>query len=277
MARDLVRGVVRRADEHDLLTFATSIAFQVLFAVIPLGLFGLGVMGGLGLQDQWTGEWGPRVRVSMSPATFAVVDETVRRVLESKQVFWMTVGGVIAIWKVSAATRAVMDVFDRIYGSDRRRSFLERLSVSLLLGVAVGALLLAAAGCVLLGDDLLRGAGIDSGFVVWLRWPLALACLFAVIALLVAKAPAKARPLRWITFGSGLVVACWVGTSLVLGWYLTSVANYGSVFGNLATVVVVLTYLYASSTSVLIGAEVDAVIERRASHDAAKAPLGDGP
>src|ERR1700755_1836201 len=144
MVRDLYRGVVRGAAEHELLTFATAIAFQVLFAVIPLGLFGLGLLGGLGLQDQWTGEWGPRVRGSMSPATFAVVDETVRRVLESKQVFWMTIGGVIALWKVSAATRAIMKVFDRIYGSSRRRSFPERLRVSLLLGVAVAALLLAA-------------------------------------------------------------------------------------------------------------------------------------
>src|SRR3954469_15137019 len=144
MVRDLFSGVVHEADEHDLLTFATAIAFQVLFALIPLGLFGLGMMGGLGLQDEWTGEWGPRVRDSMSPAAFAVVDETVRRVLESKQAFWMTIGGAIAIWKVSAATRAIMDVFDRIYGSHRRRPFLKRLRVSLLLGVPVGALLLAA-------------------------------------------------------------------------------------------------------------------------------------
>jgi membrane protein len=51
----------------------------------------------------------------------------------------------------------------------------------------------------------------------------------------------------------------------VFGWYLTSVADYGSVFGNLATAVVLLTYLYVSSTSVLIGAELDALIERRAN------------
>src|ERR1700742_2797456 len=229
MVRDLLRGVVRRAGEHDLLTFATAIAFQVLFALIPLGLLGFGVRGGLGRQDQWTSQWGPRVRGSMSPATFTVVNETVRRVLESKQVFWMTVGGVIALWKVSAATRAIMDVFDRIYGSDRRRSFGERLVVSLLLGLAVGALLLAAVGCVVLGDDALREIGIDNGFVVWLRWPLALACLFAVVALLVAKAPVEERPMRWITFGSALVVGSWVGSPLVFGWYLTSVADYGSI------------------------------------------------
>lgn len=56
----------------------------------------------------------------------------------------------------------------------------------------------------------------------------------------------------------------WVAASLVLGWYLTSVADYGSVFGALATFVVVLTYLYVASCAVLTGAEIHAVVIARA-------------
>jgi uncharacterized BrkB/YihY/UPF0761 family membrane protein len=55
-----------------------------------------------------------------------------------------------------------------------------------------------------------------------------------------------------------------VVTSLLLGWYVTSVADYGSVFGALATIVVVLTYLYFASAAVLTGAELDAMVRRRA-------------
>ena len=66
---------------------------------------------------------------------------------------------------------------------------------------------------------------------------------------IVSGAMSQAKPRLWLWAGFALVVVSWVGTSLVLGWYLTSVADYGSVFGNLATVVVVLTYLYASSTT----------------------------
>lgn len=56
----------------------------------------------------------------------------------------------------------------------------------------------------------------------------------------------------------------WVAASLVLGWYLTSVADYGSVFGALATFVVVLTYLYVASCAVPTGAEIHAVVIARA-------------
>ncbi len=94
--------------------------------------------------------------------------------------------------------------------------------------------------------------------------------LFAIIplALLVALAPVERRPLRWITFGSALVVASWVGTSLVLAWYLTAVADYGSIFGALATIVVVLSYLYFAAAAFLTGAQLDAVLRERFSDPA---------
>jgi membrane protein len=261
--REAVRGVVRGYHEHDVLTFASAIAFQVLFAILPLALFGLGLLAGLGLQDQWTREWGPQVRDSMPPAAFRVVDDTVRRVLGERQVFWTTAGALLAIWKVSAATRAIMDVFDRIYGSRRPRSFAERMRVSLLLGTALAVLLVAAAGTVILGDEALAAVGLDSPVILWLRWPLALTLLFGVVSLLVAYGPVEHQPVEWVTFGSTVVVAAWVGTSVVLSWYLTSVADYGSVFGALATVMVVLTYLYFASAAVLTGAELDALVRER--------------
>ena len=278
--REVVGGVRRGYADNDLLTFASAIAFQVLFALIPLALFGVGLLGGLGLQEQWTREWGPAVSGSMSPAAFAVIDETVRRVLGGEQLFWTTAGAALALWKVSTATRGVMDVFDRIYGSRRVRSSVERLGVSLMLGTAVAALLLAAVASVVLGDDALRAIGVENAFVIWLRWPLALLFVLAVVALLVALAPADRRPLQWVTFGSLVVVVSWVGTSLVLGWYLTSVADYGSIFGALATVVVMLTYLYAASAAVLTGAQVDALVAGVAtgrSPDAPASATGDRP
>ena len=261
--REAYDEVTRAFRERDLLTFSSAIAFQVFYAIIPLMLFGLGVLGGLGLDEQWTQEWAPSAREAMSAPAFQVVDDTIRKVLGGQQTFWILAGAALAIWKVSATMRAVMDVFGRIYDSHRERTFFERMRDSLTLGAAVAALLLLAAGCAVLGDDALRGIGIEMGPVLWLRWPVALALLFATVTLLVAYAPADHQPARWVGFGSIVVVTAWVGTSLVFGIYLTSVADYGSIFGALATVVVALTYLYLASSAVLVGAQVDALVRER--------------
>jgi membrane protein len=137
------------------------------------------------------------------------------------------------------------------------------MRVSLTLGAGVTGLLLASAGCVVLGDEALRGIGIQTGWVLWLRWPVALALMLAVVALLVAYAPADSQSPRWVTFGSIVVVAAWALASLVLGIYMSSLADYGSIFGALATVVVVLAYLYVASGAVLTGAQLDALVRER--------------
>jgi uncharacterized BrkB/YihY/UPF0761 family membrane protein len=48
-------------------------------------------------------------------------------------------------------------------------------------------------------------------------------------------------------------------------FYLTDIASYDSVFGNLAVVIVAMAYLYISTTMFLFGAQLDAIIRLRAT------------
>ena len=253
----LAHDVFHRFDKHDVLTFASAISYKVLYATIPLVLFGLGLAGGLGFDERWTREWAPRVKDAVSPPVFRVIDAAAGRALSEQQTFWMTAGLVLAVWTISSAARVIMDGFDRIYGVRRERPFAERMLVSLALGLGVAVLVLTAAACVTLAP--LPG---------WVRWPVAGALLIAVFALLVAYAPAERRPLRWISIGTGLAVAAWLGTSVAVGWYATSVADYGSVYGALATIVILLTYLYVATAAFLTGVELDDLLQDRARSSA---------
>jgi membrane protein len=257
IVRDLVRGYA----ESDLLTYGSAIAFQVLFALIPLALFGFGLFGFLGLGDLYGREVAPAVKNATSPEVFKVVDLTVRKVLNAKQGFWISFGAVIAVWEMSGAVRAVMQVFDRIYGCERERSFRERYVTSTLLALGAGTLLLAAVAA-----SQLVPLVVD-GFLAWLRWPLAIALMMATIGLLVHFAPAERRAWQVVSAGTAIVVTAWTLTSVAFGFYVTKVADYGSIFGNLATVIVVFEYLYLSACAFLTGALVDALKRGRAFPD----------
>jgi membrane protein len=265
-AREAVKELLKAFERNDLLTFASAIAFQVFFALIPLALFALALMSGLGLSDVWSRDIAPDLRESASPAAYTLIDDTVRKVLSEKQFFWLTIGAVITIWEMSGATRAIMDVFDRIYESDRRRSFRERYAVSIVLSIAAGALILAAAAAIQLAP-----LAVD-GPVALLRWPLAVLLLSISVALLVRYAPADSHPDGWVSFGSLVVVVAWLGTSLAFTFYLTNFARYGSIFGALATIIVTFEYLYLASIAFLTGAQVDALVRERVEGDAS----GDG-
>jgi membrane protein len=234
----------------------------VFFGLIPLALFALGLLAGFGLLDLWTTDLAPQVRDAASPAMFKVVDDTVRQVVDSRKTFWVTAGALLAVWQMSGAMRAAMSALDRVYEVDDERPYLRRMGVSIGLGIAVIVLLLAAAASMEIAPRLVNGAVVGPAVDI-LRIPVAAALLWATVTLVVGVAPAEARSAGRVSVGSTLVIVGWFVASAVFAFYLTHLAEYGSIFGALATIVIVLTYLYISTIAFLTGVQLDALIQQR--------------
>jgi membrane protein len=255
--REPVRALLRAYRRNELLTFASAIAFQLAFALIPFTLFALGLLGALGLEDVWKHDVVPDLHSSVSPAAFTLINSTALKVLGSKNLFWVTAGLVIAVWEMSAGMRAVMGAFDRIYGTRRSRSPRERYLVSIGLAIAVGLLLMLAIAVFMLGP-------LVSGVVTIVRWPASAALLLTAIAVELRFAPADPQPIRWVSLGSGLVVGAWLATSLAFAFYIRDIADYGTVYGALAVVIIAFEYLYLASAAFLTGAQLDQLARERA-------------
>ena len=256
-ARAVVDGFVA----NDLLTSASAISFQILSSIVPFLLFAFGMLGLLQLEDVWREELAPDVKAAVSAPAFAVIDDAIEKALDSRNVFWVTAGFLIALWEVSGAVRAVMGVLNRVYGDTTRRSWGRRMLVSSALALMVGACWLAAIAVVVLGQLLIGDVGPLAGALLFVvRWAVAGALLLLAVAVLLHFAPERHQPLHWVTFGSVLIMAGWVLMSIAFGVYLREIADYGSIFGGLATVVVLIGYLYASTVVFLGGVQIDALV-----------------
>jgi len=257
-----VRAIATAVDEHDILTYASAIAFQILSAVVPCLLFGFALIGFLALDDVWSSEIAPTVKQSVSPDVFRVIASAVDRVLHHKQGFWLTVGAAITLWETSGAVRAVMGVLDRIYGVDEDRTRRRRFLVSFELSIGVGALFILAGAILRFAPralGLAHAHGIGAGAAFGVRYGLAAAVLTLAVGLLVRHAPACHQPWGWVSRGSLIIVGAWLVTTTAFGFYLAHVAEYGSIFGELASVFVLLSYLYMSAVAFLLGVQFDAM------------------
>lgn len=256
--RTLVRGVFHGLGEHDLLTFASAIAFQVMTALIPLAMSGLALLGVLHLDEAWTQHLAPQLRHSASHEVFALADSVVRRALGSKQLFWLTAGLVICLWEVSGGVRAIMSALSRIYCDEESRPKRRRYAISFALAVAVIVLGVGALVVFRFAADVLPGTLANVA-----RWPVAFALLTSLAWLLLRFAPVESHADGWISFGSVLCVIAWLLASLGFGLYVNNLANYGSIFSSLAALFLLLTYLYISACAFLVGAQVDALLRER--------------
>jgi membrane protein len=253
-----LRTIHRCFDEHEILHSASAIAFQVLFALVPLGLFMLALVGFLDLDRVWR-DAAAEIRPKVSPAAFTIIDDTAQKILHQQAPFWLTAGAALAIWRLSAAMRATMGALDRVYGTNGDRSLGAEIRTSVGLSLATTVLVLAALAVVYLGPvavDVSGALAQSASFVV--RWALALALGVAAVGLLIHYAPAKPHPLGWVSRGTLLAAGCWLLGTAGFAFYVTELADYGSVFGSFATIFLLLTYLYLSATAFLVGVEIDA-------------------
>lgn len=266
-ARATTTAVAGGFRQHDLLTYASAISFQILTAMVPFLLFVLAVAGLLHEHGVWRNHLAPAVRGNVPPAMFTVIEDAVTTLFARRAVLWATLGGGLALWQVSGAVRAVMGALARIYEAPGERPFLRRYTISLALSVEVGAIFILAAACLLfapffwtahrdLGSELVTGL---------LRWTLFVGLLFIVVALLIRHAPGRAQTVPWVSLGATIVTASWLIASLIFDLYLNDVASYQSVFGSLAVVIVTFGYLYLSTIAFLFGALLDAIIRAGAT------------
>jgi membrane protein len=266
-ARELTRAILDGFKRNDLLTYSSAISFQILTAIIPFALFVLAVAGLLDLSNVWRDHLEPEIRANVSPALFAVISNAVNKVFAGRQWLWATVGGGLALWQVSGAVRAVMGALGRIYGAPAERPFLRRYTVSFALSIEVGACFILAILCLLLAPFFsVAHEGVAWGvFAFVVRWALAAGLLLLAVGLLVRHAPATDQPLPWVSLGATIVIGLWVIVSVIFYFYLTAIASYESAFGSLAAVIVVMAYLYISTTVFLFGAQLDAIIRAQAT------------
>jgi membrane protein len=266
-ARSQLRGalqeLISRFRQNQLLTWASALSFQVVKAIVPFLLFGFGLIGFLNLDGAWV-DIAKSIKPHMSKAAFEVVNDTAKNVLTSKQIWWVTIGFALAMWEVSGGVRTIMGGLNRTYGCQETRGSIERMTRSIGIALVISALILGAIAVAWAGPLLYGDVGQPLGAILFVaRWAVAAVLLGSATAITVRMAPDGYQSPEWVSIGTTIVVGCWVVASILFGLYIRYVAAYGSIFGNLATIVILFAYIYLSTIVFFAGAQIDAILRRR--------------
>jgi membrane protein len=192
-----------------------------------------------------------------------------------RQTGTLTVAAMLAVLVALVSARSgmatLMQAVSIAYQEREKRRFFKHLitSVSLTIGaiLSVIVMLLLAVAVPMVLKALITNAWVEA-VVATLRW--ALLWAFAVLSLTVTCRFAPARKLghwRWATWGSVVAATLWVTGSLLFALYLRTFGSYANMYGALGGVVVLLLWFYLSSFFVVLGAEINAEMERQTKQD----------
>jgi membrane protein len=75
-----------------------------------------------------------------------------------------------------------------------------------------------------------------------------------------------------VTWGSAIAATVWLATSALFAIYVRAFANYGKTYGALGGVIALLMWFYLSSVIVVLGAQINAEMERQTKIDTTEGP-----
>jgi membrane protein len=179
------------------------------------------------------------------------------------------VGVLVALWSASSGMAHLVEAINIAYDEDvdDRSFWLRRL---LALGLTLGVLVAVAAVAAVATVFAVAGAvGGGVGVVVDVAgWVLTAAIASAALAVLYRNAPDRDAPeWRWATPGAAVAIVSILISSFLFRLYVTHFGSYNETYGALGAIVVVLTWLFLVSMTVVVGAEINAEIEHQTAVD----------
>jgi membrane protein len=268
---DFLKLTYKEMNEDHVMAFAGNLTYKGLFAIFPFFTFLLSLLGLLNATDLVNTMVDKLSGIAPQSAT-KFIEGQLLSITQSQAESAFTFGAIIsillALWGVSGAFRSVMEAMNVMYEVEEDRPFWKVYGLSIFMSLAVIVLLVGALVLVIFGESIgVRVAdlvGLGSVFAtLWsiLQWPVvALVVLFA-FALIYYFAPAAKQRFRWISPGSILAFVFWLIFSLLFSLYASMAGSYNETYGSLAGVIILMLYVYYSALIMLVGAEINQVIE----------------
>jgi membrane protein len=182
--------------------------------------------------------------------------------------FFVGIAG--ALWSASGYVAAFMRASNQIYDIDEGRPFWMTIPVRLAVTIVMVFLLAVSAIAVVVTGGLagqvgkLLGIG-GTAVQIWdiAKWPILLLVVSFMFSILYWASPNVKHPgFRWLSPGGVFAVAIWVIASGAFALYVANFASYNKTYGSLAAVIIFLVWLWLSNVAILLGAELNAELER---------------
>lgn len=263
-AREFLRCLWQKIRTDNLLDYAGSVAFSAILAVFPFLLFAV-ALAGLVVNPDTLATLVSSIRSAVPVPVADLVVGRLQALASGRSPGLVTFGAVVAVVSASGAVAALITAFDAAYEVRESRPFWKTRGLAVLVTVAGAVLFVAAAALAIVTPAVAALFGHTLGAVVlWLRWPVSALLMTLVLAGLYHLLPDVARPFRLFTAGSLCAVALWILASLGFSVYVGRFGRYEVVYGALGGAIVLLLWLWISAIVVLLGAEINAVLERLA-------------
>ena len=271
--RDILLGVKAAQKRDNLSVISAGVAFYALLAIFPaiasaVSIFGL-VADPTQLPQQLSNLSG-----FLPQEAHQLLEQQLSRIVESSAgalSFGVFGGLIFALGSSAKGMKAMITALDVAYETEEKRGFFKLNALAILLTLGSIGFTLVALGLILALPAMLVNLGLPELVQTILnigRWFLLALMIIFALGILYCYGPNRDSPRwRWVNTGAVVATVLWIGASFLFSYFASNFANYNKIYGSVGALIILLMWFFLTAYAVLIGAELNAEIERQTRHD----------
>jgi len=269
--KEYVKKVYEKFVAEDVTTNAAQVAFYFIFALFPLLLFLLNIIGiFLGAADGVRDELFVYLQQVVPSSAIKLIQDTITEITAEGGGGKLTFGALLALWSASAGVDNIRIALNDVYDLEEKRPWWKYKLVSVLLTLGIALLIFLALGVVFYGGQFLNllaaplGFHIDSYFILTAFSIIIVGVALVLSFALIYNFAPNHDPFEWHWISPGAITAIvlWIILSLGFRVYLNYFDSYAKTYGSVGAIIVLLLWLYLTAMVILIGGIVNSVGEK---------------
>jgi membrane protein len=263
--------------EDSLMALGAAMAYAWLFAIFPFIIFLISLVPYLPERLRRNAEHDLAVGLyswlqkDAADAIWVNVYPALQAILYGSKGTMLSIGAIVALWAASGGMSMTMAALDKSYDVELFRPYYIQKPLAIMLTILVASLILSVVVILPVGtvatnwfiDHYATTFSVPL-LVVWqvLRYALGLFLMLLALALVYYWGANHEQKFRFITPGSLFCVAIWLALGYVFRMYIDRFSDYGRTYGAVGGVAILLLFFYVDSLVLLIGAEINALVDR---------------
>lgn len=247
---------------------AAEMSFYLLLSFFPFLIFTISLV-----------VYTPMIKISkyiflfkkiLPSSAFNIVSSLIQSAIENRSFSFLILSFMLAMYTMSRAVLSLIRGMNRSYNIRETRPYLEVLFISLVFVIMIVVLIFTSMILLVFGEKLgsflFNLIGLDQYFMyIWnlCRYIVGIITIIIILMNLYRFTPNKKLSFREVLPGAIVSTLCWLVASFCYSFYSNNFARYDIIYGSLGGIIVLMTWVYLSSWTILIGCEINARLYKR--------------
>jgi len=274
----IIKATARETNADNVSVVAAGVAFFSLLAIFPLLTACLSIYGFFA-DPAKVQELLYSISAVLPADAWAILDQQINAILSAPNTglgLGIAIGLLIALWSAGSGVRAIMRAMNIAYGERETRNMATfyalagSMTLSMIIFMWVALAVIIGVPAIL---ALLQLEGVTETFTRFLPWLLLISMFGFAAGILYRFGPSR-RPAkkRWVFPGIVFTTLTWLGLSYGFSKFVAAFGKYNAIYGSLSAVIILLIWFWLTAYVVILGAELNAEMERHTCVDTTRGP-----